>query len=314
VILLHPIGESVVNRDGDKPPEETDMIAITGISGQISSQLAQILLNNHKPVRAVVRDPNKAQSWAERGCEIAQADIYDAASLTAAFMGAEAVFVLAPPVFDPGFGFPEAHAIAANLSEALLAARPAHVVYLSMIGAQAAEENLLTQHTIIETALRRLPVNITFLRPGWFMENTSWDVAPARETGIIPSFLQPLDKPVPMVATADIAEVAARLLMEAPAAQEPLYRTVELEGPERVTPSAIAAVFTKLLGRTVTMQVVPRETWRGIFEAQGMKNPGPRIRMLDGFNEGWITFEGNASQVLKGKTFVEQVIGGLLAR
>jgi NAD(P)H dehydrogenase (quinone) len=43
---------------------------------------------------------------------------------------------------------------------------------------------------------------IVFLRPAWFMENSSWDVAPARAQGIIPSFLQPLDKPVPMVATA----------------------------------------------------------------------------------------------------------------
>lgn len=60
------------------------------------------------------------------------------------------------------------------------------------------------------------------------------------------------------------------------------------------------------------LQVVPRETWQGIFEAQGMKNPGPRKRMLDGFNEGWIAFEGDASQILKGKTEVERVIAELL--
>lgn len=43
-----------------------------------------------------------------------------------------------------------------------------------------------------------------------------------------------------------------------------------------------------------------------------MKNPGPRKRMLDGFNEGWIAFEGDASQILKGKTEVERVIAELL--
>ena len=44
------------------------------------------------------------------------------------------------------------------------------------------------------------------------MENSSWDVAPAAQNGVFPSFLQPLDKPVPMVATADIGRVAAELI------------------------------------------------------------------------------------------------------
>ena len=67
---------------------------------------------------------------------------------------------------------------------------------------------------------------MVFLRPGWFLENCKWDVAPARENGVIPSFLQPLDKPVPMVATADIGRVAAELLQEARTGR----RVVELEG------------------------------------------------------------------------------------
>ena len=111
------------------------------------------------------------------------------------------------------------------------------MVYLSTIGAQASQPNLLTQHTIIEQALSDLPMPIIFLRPAWFMENYRWDVIPAREHGVIPSFLQPLDKPVPMVATADIGKLAAALL------QEPWsgHRVVELEGPHRVTPNEIAS-------------------------------------------------------------------------
>jgi hypothetical protein len=64
------------------------------------------------------------------------------------------------------------------------------------------------QPTVIEQALSDLPMPITFLRPAWFMENCRWDVVPACEQGVIPSFLQPLDKPVPMVATADIGKLA----------------------------------------------------------------------------------------------------------
>jgi uncharacterized protein YbjT (DUF2867 family) len=67
---------------------------------------------------------------------------------------------------------------------------------------------------LAEQALGALPVLVCFLRAAWFMENAAWDVAPARDLGVVPSFLQPLDKPVPMVATADIGRLAAALLQE----------------------------------------------------------------------------------------------------
>ena len=284
------------------------MYAITGITGQIGGAVGRTLLAAGQPVRAVVRDVEKGKSWTERGCDVALATIEDAASLTAAFRGAEGVFVLVPPNFDPQPGFPEAQAIAARLRSALENARPARVVYLSTIGAQANQANLLRQHTIIERSLSDLSVPITFLRPAWFMENCRWDVASAREKGAIPSLLQPLDKPVSMVATADIGKLAAALL------QEPWsgHRVVELEGPRRVTPDEIAATFTKVLGRPVRAQIVPRDSWEGLFSSQGMKNPLPRIQMLDGFNEGWIEFERGEAGSQKGTTSLESVLRSLL--
>ena len=284
------------------------MYAITGITGQIGGAVGRTLLAAGQPVRAVVRDVDKGKSWTERGCDVALATIEDAASLTAAFRGAEGVFVLVPPNFDPQPGFPEAQAIAARLRSALENARPARVVYLSTIGAQANQANLLRQHTIIERSLSDLSVPITFLRPAWFMENCRWDVASAREKGAIPSLLQPLDKPVSMVATADIGKLAAALL------QEPWsgHRIVELEGPRRVTPDEIAATFTKVLGRPVRAQIVPRDSWEGLFSSQGMKNPLPRIQMLDGFNEGWIEFERGEAGSQKGATSLESVLRSLL--
>src|SRR5271157_2218912 len=152
------------------------MFAITGITGNVGGEVARNLLAADQPVRAVVRELRKGEAWAERGCDLVSADINEAAALTAAFMGSEGVFVLVPPNFDPSPDFREARTTAVSLSSALDAARPGRVVYLSTIGAQATHSNLLTQHTIIEQALRGLPVPITFLRPAWFMENCAWDV------------------------------------------------------------------------------------------------------------------------------------------
>jgi NAD(P)H dehydrogenase (quinone) len=286
------------------------MFAITGITGNVGGELALNLLAAKQPVRAVVRDMGKGAAWAARGCDLVRAEIGDAAALAAAFQGVEGVFVLVPPNFDPEPGFPEAHATAGTLRVALEQARPGRVVYLSTIGAQAIQTNLLSQHTIIERTLGDLPIPIAFLRPGWFMENSSWDVAPAREQGVIPSFLQPLDKPVPMAATADIGRVAAELLQETWKG----HRVVELEGPQRVTPNEIAATFADLLGIPVRMDAVPRDTWEPMFKSQGMKNPTPRIRMLDGFNEGWIEFESGQAGSRKGRVALKTVLKSLIGR
>jgi uncharacterized protein YbjT (DUF2867 family) len=234
----------------------------------------------------------------------------DTTSLTAAFEGAKGVFILPPSEFDPSPGFPEARIVIDAVRAALLSARPGRVVCLSTIGAQATQTNLLTQRTLMEQALRDLPMPVTFLRPGWFLENAAWDVAPARDKGVIPSFLQPLDKAVPMVATADVGRVAAQLLQQTSSR----VRVVELEGPRRVTPNDIAATFARIVGHPVIAEVVGRDTWEALFRSQGMKDPLPRTRMLDGFNEGWIAFEGKEADIVKGDVELETVLRALVSQ
>jgi uncharacterized protein YbjT (DUF2867 family) len=286
------------------------MYAITGITGKVGGAVARELLAAGQPVRAVARDASRAGSWVARGCELATARMEDAASLAAAFDGATGVFILPPSDFDPEPDFPEARVVIDAVSRAIRIARPQRVVCLSTIGAQADETNLLTQRTLMEQALRDLPIPVTFLRPGWFMENAEWDVARARNDGVIASFLQPLDKRVPMVATADVGRVAAELLRQTWDG----VRIVELEGPQRVSPNDLAAAFARVLGRPVASEVVDRQTWEALFRAQGMKHPLPRMRMLDGFNEGWIDFEGRADDIVRGRVSLDTVMRELVSR
>jgi NAD(P)H dehydrogenase (quinone) len=286
------------------------MHAITGITGNVGGEVARALLNAGHAVRAVIRDPRKGAVWEALGCDVSLADMNDAAALATAFKAASAVFVLLPPNFDPSPDFPETRAIVAALRRALATARPGKVVCISTIGAQAKRENLLTQLTIMEESLGDLPMPITFLRPAWFMENCSWDVAPARDTRVISSFLQPLEKPVPMVATADVGRVAAELLQETWTGR----RIIELEGPTRVTPNQIAATFAEIFSHPVQAEAVPRQTWEQLFKSQGMKHPEPRIQMLDGFNQGWIEFEQDETRRRKGRIGLREVLTGLAGR
>ena len=283
------------------------MFTITGITGQVGGVVARTLLAAGKNIRAVVRDTAKAETWTRQGCEVALAPMDDPEALRTAFAGAEGVFVLLPPNFDPSPGFPESQSIIAALRKALESAQPQSVVVLSTVGAQATSENLLSQLSLMEQALRTLPLPVTFLRPAWFMENAAWDLPPARDTGVIPSFLQPLDRKIPMVGAADVGRVAAELLQESPKGN----RVVELEGPRRISPNDIAASYAYLLGRAVSPRAVPRDTWEALFRSQGMHNPTPRMRMLDGFNEGWITFEHDT---LKGRVELQTVLRGIVER
>ncbi|MBJ9662455.1 NmrA family NAD(P)-binding protein [Burkholderia gladioli] len=286
------------------------MYAITGITGKVGGALGRQLLSEGRPVRAVVRDAGRAGDWAARGCEIATAGMDDAPALAAAFENTRAVFVLPPSDFDPEPGFPKARRIIDAVVAALRAARPERVLCLSTIGAQAGEMNLLTQRGLMEQALRELPMPVTLLRPGWFIENASRDIESAREHGLIASFLQPLARPVPMNATADVGRVAARLIQESWQG----LRVVEMEGPRRLSPHDLAAAFSRVLGKPVQAEAVDRRAWDTLFRAQGMRHPLPRMRMLDGFNEGWIDYERTHGPILKGEVEVDAVLRELIAR
>ncbi|HZR34640.1 MAG TPA: NmrA family NAD(P)-binding protein [Nevskia sp.] len=285
------------------------MYAITGITGQVGGAAARSLLAADQSVRAVVRDRGKGAVWAQLGCELAVADLADTAALVRAFQGAEGVFVLLPPVFDPRPGFPEAAALIESLHGALSRARPQKVVALSTIGADSARPNLLNALRMMEQSFASLPLPVTYLRAAWFMENAAWDIAAAKE-GVIRSYLQPLDRRIPMISTADVGRTAAELLQERWEGQ----RVVELESGRRVSPDDLAAAFSRALDRPVRAEAVPRDQWEAIFRGQGMKNPEPRMQMVDGFNAGWIDFAERGAHARKGAIGIDQAIAALVQR
>ena len=287
------------------------MFTVTGITGKVGAAVARSLLSADQPVRAVIRSRSNAaaSSWAQLGCEIASADLSDPAALAAAFEGSEGVFVLLPPIFDPSPGLPEATGFINTLATALVRANCPKVVALSSIGADASQPNLLNALSRMEEVFGKLPMPVTFLRAGWFMENAAWDIAPA-QNGVIRSYLQPLDRAFPMVSSDDVGRVAAALLQERWEGK----RVVELEGPQRVSPNALAAAFGKVLGAPMRAEIVPRDQWEGIFRAEGMKNPAPRMQMLDGFNAGWIDFADHGAKARKGSIGIDQAIATLIQR
>ena len=284
------------------------MFAVTGITGKVGSWVARGLLAQGQTVRAIVRNQTKGDEWAALGCDVFVASIDDAEAMTEAFRGMEGVFLMTPPNYDPEPGFPDTERNSAAIRTAIEEGRPGRVVFLSTVGAQVAELNLLNNSGMTEAMLRTVPVPVTFLRAAWFMENAAWDIESAK-SGVVHSFLQPLDHQIPMVATEDIAQTAVELLSESWKG----VRIVELEGRERYSADDVAAALARALSTPVRNEIVPRSTWEGLFRSQGMKNPLPRIRMVDGFNEGWIDFESGQSGSRKAGTTLQAALQALVS-
>lgn len=57
-----------------------------------------------------------------------------------------------------------------------------------------------------------------------------------------------------------------------------------------------------------------RETWEMLFHSQGLKHPQARMRMLDGFSEGWIDFEAHRNEIICGQTKLDSVIREMVPR
>jgi hypothetical protein len=79
-----------------------------------------------------------------------------------------------------------------------------------------------------------------------------------------------------------------------------------------VSPNDLADAFATVIGKACASGA-GAPLWSGLFRLQGMKNPGPRMRMLDGFDEGWIEFQDCGRKAIKGQTSAVAVIAVLVA-
>jgi NAD(P)H dehydrogenase (quinone) len=288
------------------------MYAVMGIPGHVGSAVAENLLAQGKEVRAIVRNPDKAASWKDRGAEIAVADYDDPNALASAFEGTDGVFLMLPPNNAPAPGFPHTHKTLASYHAALLRALPEKAVYLSSIGAeQTSGLGIITSLHLMEQKLGDLPIAHAFLRAGWFMENHVWDVPTAQSEGKIFSNLYPLDRKFPLVATADIGKVGADVLGQ----EWTGIRYIEVAGPEQSSPNDLAREFSSALGRKIEAVAVPRGKWTEFFLGQGMPEgrTESRAEMVDGFNSGWIHFGVPGTEHIKGQTNLTAVIAKLVA-
>jgi NAD(P)H dehydrogenase (quinone) len=258
------------------------MYTIIGITGKTGGTAAKALLANGQKVRGVVRNVAKAVEWRERGAEIVSAELSDRDQMARAFEGSEGVYIMLPTYFEAEDMFAENTRDLASLKHAVVAAGVRKVVFLSSIGAerQTGTGAIFKLHELEET-FSSLPISTAAIRAGWFMENFHGLIPSARETGLLGSFLNPLDLRVPMIATKDIGTLAADLLQQTWSG----HRVIELAAEPALSPIDVASAFSKVFGREVTATIVPRDQWLSTYQSWGLtpRSAEAMAEMIEGF-------------------------------
>jgi uncharacterized protein YbjT (DUF2867 family) len=188
------------------------MITIMGATGNTGRVIAETLLKSGEKVRALGRSAERLKVLEGLGAEVMTGDVTDAAHLTAAFRGADAVYTLIPPdPRSPDFRAQQRR-VSHAITDAIQASGVRHVVFLSTI----VESTTCPAAGVIshEGRLKLLGgVNILALRAGFFFENHFLSLAGIKSKGVNGSPIGP-DVSLSMIATRDIAAVAARALRE----------------------------------------------------------------------------------------------------
>ena len=293
------------------------MFTVMGITGNVGGAIARNLLTAGKAVRGVVRNPEKAKPWADRGVELVRSAYDDADGLTRAFTGAEGVFAMIPPDFAPAPDLGNQKRTIEAIRTALAQANPGKAVFLSSIGSEQPHGvGLITVPHLLEEATRTLGLPVAYLRAGSFMENWLGAVDHVRATGEMPFFYAPLDRKFPLVATQDIGFAGAKVLQETWTGE----RVIEVDGPEGGTDLyETAAAFGNALGRQVKAVQLPESAWQSVLEGMGVPadRTGLYIEMVKSFNSGWIHFGNPETEKFHGSTtvqaFAQTVLGSGVA-
>lgn len=262
-----------------------DTYVVCGSTGNVGSVVARSLLEAGHAVRAIARDRVRLGPLAGKGADPCPGELGDRDFLAKAFEGARAVFAMIPPKYDAADFRGYQNGIAEAIVSALFKTRVPLVVTLSSVGAHLARGTgpILGLHDFEGglTALR--DAEVVHLRAGYFMENHLWSIPVIRGNGVQGGPLRP-DVAVPMVATKDVGEEAARQLCADPSRG---HKARYLLGPRDVTMAEAAGILGRAIGKADLAYVrFPEEDARRAMAGIGMSESVAEamLEMYRGFN------------------------------
>jgi len=263
------------------------MIIVTGATGRTGKAATEALLAKGEKVRVVARDAKKLASLVQLGAEPFLANVEDAASMTEAFRGASAVYLVLPE----DISHQDLRALQERVSDtyaaAILNTHLRFVVNLSSLGAQHPNRtgSIVGLHNQEQKLNRVAGLNVLHLRAAYFMENLFMSIAPLRSTGILSGGLR-AETPMPWISTQDIGRYAATRLA---ARDFSGSSTQELHGQRDISMKEAALIVGNSIGKPgLEYLQVPSMMLEQALLNSGLPKKSAEliIEMWDGANAG----------------------------
>ena len=218
-----------------------------------------------------------------KGAEAFTANVSDAAALTKAFSGADAAYLMLPPVTSREDQERQSDAIAEAVKESGLR----YAVHLSSYGAHVPEGAgpVAGLHASEQKLNAISGLNVLHLRAALFMENHLAAIGMIHGMGIVGNALLP-DLKLPMIATRDIGDYAAKSLLDLDFSGK---QTRELLGERDLSMTEATAVIAHGIGKPeLRYQQLPYDQVQQVLTQMGIppKTAALYIEMYKAINAG----------------------------
>ena len=263
------------------------MILITGATGTVGSEVVKRLSAHGIQVRALTRDPRKAEAHPLPHVRFVQGDFEDVESMRRACAGVDRAFLVTNSTERT-----EHQQIAFTRVAHQSGVR--HIVKLSQLHADTnSPERFLRYHGVVEAAIQASALTFTFLRPNLYMQGLLNFRQSIQEQSAF--FAAAGDARISTVDVRDLADVAVAALTTA----QHDNKIYALTGPEALTFTEMAHQLSRAIGRTITFVDVPPASMRtaladlgfpawqadGLLEEFAMYRRGEAARVEPGVRE-----------------------------
>ena len=221
-------------------------IVVLGATGTVGSKISEILLNQGNQVALIARHTEKLEKFRSLGAEIIAGDITYVQTLTAAFKNADSAFVLLPDNVKAENTRAYQRQVTSGLIEAIENSGIKYIVNMSSLGSHMHEGNGMMAGTgEQEVRLNQLKgVNVVHIRSAYFMENFLRTIGVVKKMGFNGTAADG-DHAIPMVATEDVAKIAAMHLANLDFTGKSVHAVM---GPKDYTYRQFTTIIGKAIG------------------------------------------------------------------
>jgi uncharacterized protein YbjT (DUF2867 family) len=243
------------------------MIVITTPTGQIGGQVLDRILDSGEAARVIARDPSRLSERVHARAEVVQGSHGDVGAITKVLAGADRMFWLVPPPGLRHAGSSERYYLDFTRPVCqVIASQEVRVVGVSTLGhGYQAKAGLLSAALAMDELIEGTGAPYRTLALPFFMENLLHQTQAIAEQGTF-SMANAADRPLPTIATRDIAAAAAALLLDTSWTGQ---ASVPLTSPDNLSPDNMAEAISATLGRTIRYHQVPVAEYQSTLLQRG---------------------------------------------